>query len=334
MFAFNYLLKRASANQKWLCVASETEIFNKYGEYVHGNARNVRKVVLSQDILDKGEITRLAVISPTRVLQEINMGCSYTKANQKHSMLFFFAHGKPRSYNIQLDPRNMGSDLNVDDIVQVLDPSVPTTSTTACCYSGGWAVNPALNATILAGASPRKEVRSWPQAESSRNRCGGTVFTSAIIKRLCDETSPLLEPNVESRISGLSIGTSLQLLTPTNPIQPHSPTRGQVSTYKALLNEINRVLRQNLSVSCKHEVHFSTQDGGWEQAWVKRIGFPLRNSQLRWDQLEDYYGQQYRDKMTKKTSYTDEDPENPDYSDFVFQLPDSESSDSGGTLPI
>jgi hypothetical protein len=243
MLAFNYL-KTASNSQTWLCGASETDIFEKHGEYVHGNAHNVRKIVLSQDIFDNNEITPFTVVSQqeikTRVLQEIQTGCAYAKANQKHLMLFFFAHVRPRFYSIRLDPRNMHPsssvlDLSLDEVIPLLDPSVPTTVTTACCHSGGWTVNPALNATVIAGSSPEKETWTWPQAESVRNRIGGTVFSSAIIKTLCDETSPLLDG--ESQMSGLSTN---------NPIQPENPTENQVRTYNAFLRKTNRVLKKTL----------------------------------------------------------------------------------------
>jgi hypothetical protein len=62
---------------------------------------------------------------------------------------------------------------------------------------------------------------------------------------------------------------------------------------------------------------------------MKGIGIPLQNFKQRWDQLEDYCGQQHRDRMANKISYTNEDPGNPDYNDAVFQYTDSEDSDDG-----
>jgi hypothetical protein len=58
MYAFNYLLKKASSNQTWLAVNTEEQLLEKYGNYLHGSPFKIPKVVLSQELLDAGEVTR------------------------------------------------------------------------------------------------------------------------------------------------------------------------------------------------------------------------------------------------------------------------------------
>jgi hypothetical protein len=74
-----------------------------------------------------------------------------------------------------------------------------------------------------------------------------------------------------------------------------------------------------MSKSCRHQFHFSARNDEWEKSWINRTGLPLSKFGERWDQREDYQGLQYQAKLNCARSYTDEDPDNPDYSDGPWQ---------------
>src|SRR4051812_12263252 len=67
-FAFNYLLKGLGTSQDWMACVHPQDLVGKYGEYLHGNPYSDRKVVLSQDILDKDGLSCVTTIPSSDLL--------------------------------------------------------------------------------------------------------------------------------------------------------------------------------------------------------------------------------------------------------------------------
>ena len=316
MYAFNYLLAKASSNQTWLAVNTEEQLLDKYGDFLHGSPFQARKVVLSRRLLDAREITRAQTVSPERMIETVvdavKKACEEAKKKKAPVIIFFFSHGKP-SYDILLNAQDRRRGLTITQLQQAIDPEVLVTVATNSCYSGGWTVTPDLNATVYAAASAERRSFAWPTSGSVGQRVGGSVFASTMIKSLCEAEEPLVvdpeDPSNELR--------NLRL-DETAGAQSDSAVR-RTETLNAFVHIMDRVLKTEMSSSCRHEFHFSAQNDEWEKSWIKRTGVPLARFGERWDQLEDYYGPQYQAKLKGANSYTDEDPENPDYSDAVWR---------------
>lgn len=329
MYAFNYLLKKASSNQTWLAVNTEQQLLDKYGDYLHGSPFKIRKVVLSQELLDAGEVTRAEVVSPERmietVIERVKKACEEAKKKGLPVILFFFAHGVA-TYNILLNAEDSDRGLTIPQLQQAINPEVSVTIVTNACYSGGWTITPHLSTTFCAAVDAHRISYSWPKSDSIGRRVGGSVFASTMIKSLCDASGPLAQDgDLTDQLDNLQLHAfnsaqgSASTLDFSHPPQQSNLTTQQTGTLNAFIHVINKTLRTEMSQSCRHQFHFSAQSDEWEKSWIKRMGFPLSKFGERWDRLEDYQGPQYQAKLKGGRSYTDEDPDNPDYSDGVWQ---------------
>jgi hypothetical protein len=258
------------------------------------------------------------------VIQRVKKACEEAKKQGLPVILFFFAHGDS-SYDILLNAEDSNRGLTVPQLQQAINPEVSVTVVTNACYSGGWTVTPNLSTTFCAAADRDRESHTWPEPDSIGRRVGGSVFASTMIKSLCDASGPLAQDeDVTDQLDNLRLHAFNSAEGRSNVLhfshlQQSNATTQQTETLNAFINVINKTLRTEMSQSCRHQFHFSAQSDEWEKSWIKRMGFPLSKFGERWDRLVDYQGLQYQAKLNRARSYTDEDPDNPDYEDDVWQ---------------
>lgn len=107
-FAFNYLLKGLGSSQTWLATYSTTasELVETYVEFLHGNPCRDRKVVLSQDLLDRGEITDVTVVPEDGFLhaamEALQIEFRLSRETGSPVLLLLFCHGDEETHGVFL----------------------------------------------------------------------------------------------------------------------------------------------------------------------------------------------------------------------------------------
>ncbi|KPM39171.1 hypothetical protein AK830_g7384 [Neonectria ditissima] len=303
--AFNFLLKGLGSKQTWMTASSEAsflEFISAHPEHepglLHGNPYNDRKVVFSESLLEKKELTAFTAHSPSdlvqKFLKELKDATSLAKTSMppRPIVLLIFGHGT-ESLGVRVDySKSFLSDapnelLMFRDINSAIASDIPTTIITTACYSGGWAIKPDVNMTILTAADAcdpdasessiePETSKSWNLSKSIGRACG-SIFASTIIESLSASTSPLLEAG-----SHLVEGVSQSL-------QPQAASSTQTETYNAFCHTILETLKERITrMPEQHVFCFSAQDDEWAQCWMARVGIPLEYFKARWDQLPVY----------------------------------------------
>lgn len=222
-------------------------------------------------------------------------------------LLFLFGHGtESLGVYVNYDDREekLGNLLNFDDVALSIGPDIPATVITTSCYSGGWAVRPNINMTVLTAAGVKVEggeidegrelSKSWPLSNSISRACG-SIFASTLIRSLTSSTTPLLEVDEARSKHADNVPATLQ---------PPRPDDTQTQTYNDFCKSIVDILKEEITRRPEeHVFHFAAQDDEWAQCWMARTGMPLAHFEQRWADLP-LYG------CTQPNSPTNLDPQN------------------------
>jgi len=305
--AFNALLKGLGASQTSISAVSEQSLLKYFQDhpelapgYLHGNPHQERRVVFSEEVVSRGLLTPFTVEEPTKVtstlLEKLQSACNLALQSTPSNpvLVLLFGHGI-EDLDLCLDytktDRQGGliSSLTLGDFQASIDPAVSVTVLTTACFSGGWAVYPDLNATVLTAAarppaclldSQGKE--PWLSQSSDKSpgigRFCGSMFATSIIETLSNSASPLLElPSAIEDAAGSATCAALQ---------PENPTEEQSETYNEFCRAVVRTLRESFTRrNSQHTFRFSAKDDEWAQCWMGRTGVPLTHFQDRWNQL-------------------------------------------------
>jgi hypothetical protein len=320
--AFNYLLKGLGRKQTWISTASEEELLNfvvndsrLYPGFLHGNPFCDRKIVFNKELVERQELTPFTVcqshlVVPT-LLSEIRLACILARETDPPAsvLVLLFGHGV-QSLGICLDysqiipEGDLVGSFTIEQLQSAVPPEVPVTLLTTACYSGGWAVRPDLNMTVLTAAGDisaqpgtGNHLQTWLSLawndSPSVGRACGSMFATTVISALTASTSPLLDDDYPQDSAG------------HNPLQPSLATDAQTETYNEFCSSIVRTLGEKVTRRPEfHDFRFAAQDDEWDQCWMGRTGVPLSYFRQRWDDAPVY-------KTTSPNSFLNLDPNNP-----------------------
>ncbi|KAI9773674.1 MAG: hypothetical protein M1840_006948 [Geoglossum simile] len=262
---FNHFFRSAPvANQVWLTCCSPKYPVERYGRYAHGNPFQERRMVLEERLLDsiRGAGT-LRVVEPKNLLERfiktVEDECKEATKARQNVLLLVFGHGDSESYGVTI-----GSNSNTE-LREVSAPRLTISllkmavGKTQCallitsCFSGGWAVNPDLNLTIIATAGPEAQSQSW-NASLTRG-FSGSIVASAI-------RDAIFASEVEDEKNLGKPGMTYQELRTTE-------------TYAEMGCLVHDHLKQNDRFHDEHHISFASQDDEWAKAWRERTGIPL-----------------------------------------------------------
>ncbi|KAL2760219.1 hypothetical protein ACRALDRAFT_1067179 [Sodiomyces alcalophilus JCM 7366] len=289
-YAFNYLLKGLGSSQLWLTAADPHELLQADGPstepYLHGNPYQDRKIVLSRDLLERGELTPVTVVQSTgmidRFVSEVRAASVRAKQQNAPLLLLVFCHGLP-NFTLLLDHEEEERGLIVERLAKTIEPGCRATLYSTACYSGGWVArnltDPShipLNAAMRAAADSLGTSNAWQRSLSIGRYCG-PVFASALIETLTSASSPLIDGP-----DGNDAGNTV---TPT--LQPEKPDAEQTMTYNAFCRSVLDICENRVRRLWPHQgFTFNAQDDKWADSWTGRTGTPLGHFEARWNELE------------------------------------------------
>ncbi|KAI9766499.1 MAG: hypothetical protein M1840_006456 [Geoglossum simile] len=272
---FNHLFRSAPvANQIWLTCCSPKQLVERYGRYAHGNPFQERRVVLEERLLEtiRGAGT-LRVVEPKMLLERfvktVEDECKEAMKAEQNVLLLIFGHGDSHSYGVTI-----GSNSNIDfkelsapkltiNRLKAAIGKAQCTLLMTSCYSGGWAVNPDLNLTVIAAAGRTEESQSWNV--SLARGYSGSVVASAI----CDA---ILASEIEDEKNLGKPGMTYQEIQTTE-------------TYAEMSCLVHDHLKQSDRFHDQHRISFASQDDEWTKAWKERTGIPLAFFKAKWEEL-------------------------------------------------
>ncbi|BAE59995.1 hypothetical protein BDV35DRAFT_382091 [Aspergillus flavus] len=266
-YLFHYLfsdLHGPTASQIWMTSEKPEDLVRKYKEYVHGDPRGERRVVLDKSMLPGIEQSgSLRVVSRKDLLERflctLREQSLLAKTNDQHLVVMVFGHGDERTYGVALG--GYKPNLHIENVKRALQPDTSVTLFMTSCYSGGWIVQPNtmrsryINATGITGAGPKAESKSWPESSSLRRACG-SIIASAIL-----QTSIAIEESQET------------VAVHTDP------------TYYSFAQSVYDSYKRLDPLADTHKIHFSAQDDQWALHFKCRSGMPLSQLKLRWESL-------------------------------------------------
>ncbi|EEY17465.1 conserved hypothetical protein [Verticillium alfalfae VaMs.102] len=281
-YAFNYLLHGLGSSQTWL-TAALLKADPRFPVYLHGNPYQERKVVLSNDLLKSGELTRVTVVRSNNMiaqfLREVRQASKQAVKQQVPLLLLVFCHGLP-NLTMLLDCGEKSKGITPTTLDGAIEPGCRYTVYTTACHSGGWVVKTTsdhwhspLNTSMLAAASRNTTSNAWQDSRSISRACG-SVFASAVIEALTCNSTPLID----------SLGDGCA--GDSNMLQPTEPSDTQTATYNTFCDSIltccaDRVHR----LWYEQEFTFSAQNDHWGNSWTGRSGIPLGHFEQRWNKL-------------------------------------------------
>jgi hypothetical protein len=281
-YAFNYLLK-GHGKQFWITALNPDEILNRWGNYLHGNSYKERKVVLSKQLINAGQLSKPIITKPTDLKStflQISKDCANEARQRKVPLVvFIFSHGEV-DHRVLMGKNQNGDDLwvHIDEFRAAIGLAVDFTVISTACFSGGWITHKMLNATASSAAGDDGRLvysGSWNESKSIGRYCG-SIYASTLIQVLSDESSPLLRENQQLHLQG-SPG-SLQSSSNNAPV---------AKAFNEFAWTVQETLAQRIDRTWNmHEFHFSAQNDEWETSWTGRTGLPLVQYGERWAKLE------------------------------------------------
>ncbi|KAJ5266759.1 hypothetical protein N7478_009567 [Penicillium angulare] len=262
-YLFHHLLEPKfprSPNQLWLTCEDPAALVAKYGEFLHGDSKGDRRVVLDNAILPAIVGSGNIRVCPRQDLLERYLSTLREQANEaarlgEHLLLFIFGHGKP-DFSLEVAQ----SSLELKDFRRILPPNLSVTIFMTPCYSGGWLVIPdfpqkLLNATAVTAAGPKAMSFSWPKS-STLQRSSGSLVASAFLRCLIDIEEDSERQEIEHHPTYIKLAKSIYDCVKTMGIQ------GRES-----------------------EISFSAENDEWEQSYQSRLGLPLTEYKAKWESL-------------------------------------------------
>jgi hypothetical protein len=316
-YLFNHLLRKAPvANQTWLTSCEPKNLVKEYTRYAHGNHFQERRVVLEERLLDAIYAPgTLRVVAPNvlldRFLVTVKEECEAAVKNNQNILLLVFGHGDDSTYGVTIGSNavktfheNTAPRLKINRLKLAVGKKARCTLLITSCYSGGWAMRPDLNMTIIAAAGPKKESLSWNQ--SSSLRFSGSIVASAICKAISEtelkDAENIGKPGMDD--------DELQ----------------DTETYAEMGCLIYDHLKQTDRLHDKHHISFAAQDDEWTKAWRARTGIPLSFFKQRWEELSIIPAQ--------ADAFTNRDPSSPFKGSFNLASLSLGESRTGSAMPL
>ena len=217
----------------------------------------------------------------TNFLNAVKAECDLARNQDQPLLVMLFGHGDSTSKGVQLGLEVVQGKttlplLEMDAFREAVGGNVQVTVLSTACFSGGWAINPQLNTTILAAAGPSPssgsskyitgESEAWA-ASSTMGRYCGSIYATAVIDTLAQENAPHIENLKEGQVM---------------------PEEERSATYSTFANTIYQVLFTRVDKwAAVHDIRFSAQDDAWDMEWKQRTGLPLAQYRSRWDSLPE-----------------------------------------------
>ncbi|KAI9763102.1 MAG: hypothetical protein M1840_000914 [Geoglossum simile] len=270
---FNHLFRNAPvANQIWLTCCNPRLLVEQYGRYAHGNPCQERRIVLEEQLLVAiQEAGTLRIVEPRilleRFLKTVEDECKEAVKNGQEVLLLVFGHGDGDTYGVTIGSNSntefkevSAPRLRVNRLKVAVGSKARCTLLMTSCYSGGWAMKPDLNFTVITAAGSTVESQSW-NASLTRG-FSGSIVASAI-------RDAIFATEVENEGA---VGMAHEELVETE-------------TYAEMGCLIHDCLKENDRFHDKHEISFAAQDDKWTMAWRKRTGIPLAFFKGKWEEL-------------------------------------------------
>ncbi|KAL8902802.1 MAG: hypothetical protein Q9207_004375 [Kuettlingeria erythrocarpa] len=291
-YAFNFLLRNEGAAQSWMTTENPSQLIEKYHEYLHGSQLQTRKAVLDNDILTENPPHHLKLFPRDALLANflsaVKAECDVARELDQPVLVLLFGHGDQTSKGVYLGvdpsgPKPTYPLLEMEAFREAMGVGVAVTVVSTACFSGGWAVNPRLNATTLAGAAPGLSKvdpkyitgvsESWTASESLSRSCG-SIYATAIIKALTSEDVPFLEERATAESS--------------KEADDRASENDRASTYGRFCENLYRILFTQVdNWAAVHDIRFSAQDDEWGMEWKRRTGLPLSHYAAKWETLRE-----------------------------------------------
>lgn len=255
-------------------------------EYVHGSPAKARKIVLNDEMLKTDPLQGLTVVHRYSVvpifLNALASECALARDQQHLVLVLLFGHGNSVTKGIYLglqepEVNNTPPLLQMDALREAVGLNVQVTVLSTACYSGGWAINPRLNTTMLATSRPGPSIQvakyttgesePW-SASKTLGRICGSIYATAVIQALSDENAPYVNQSTQSTAS--------------------SDKAEKIDAYSTFANTIYQVLfTRGDNWAADHEIRFSAEDDEWSMQWHRRTGLPLAHYAPRWASLPE-----------------------------------------------
>ncbi|QKX58006.1 uncharacterized protein TRUGW13939_05126 [Talaromyces rugulosus] len=282
-YLFHHLLSPGvgvTPQQIWITSEEPRDLIGKYREYVYGDPKGGRRVVLNEDMLQQIQVSgTIRVVQRDQLLERFvstvrEQACLAADADE-HLVILIFGHGQWGTYGVHIghNGRREIPVLHIEDINRALKPNNKVTLFSTACYSGGWLVQPDvnryrhINTTGIAAAAPTRESISWP-VSASVGRAGGSVFAGSILQSLIDLSE--------------------------------SPDRHQIledPTYIELANSVYVAYNKLNPYPEDQGIHFSAQDDTWEKQYEQRVGIPLSRFRERFESLPSIPDGEYQSRF-------------------------------------
>jgi hypothetical protein len=310
---FNHLFRSAPvANQIWLTCCSPKQLVERYGRYAHGNPFQERRVVLEERLLEtiRGAGT-LRVVEPKTLLERfiktVEDECKEAIKAEQSVLLLIFGHGDSRSYGVTIGSnsntefRELSAPRLTINRLKIAVGKAQCTLLMTSCYSGGWAVNPDLNSTVIAAAGPKAKSQSWNAslAQGFSRSIVASAIRDAIFASEIEDEKNLGKP-----------GMTYQELQTTE-------------TYAEMGCLVHDHLKQSDRFHDLHRISFASQDDEWTKAWRERTGIPLAFFKAKWEELSIL--------PTQEDAYSNRDPSSAFGGSLAQSLSDIRL---GSTIPL
>ncbi|MCJ1401666.1 hypothetical protein MMC11_004883 [Xylographa trunciseda] len=270
-FLFHHLLKGTASKQIWMTCVKPEALVKKYKEYVHGNPKSIRKVVLDAtmvaetqdiDVHQGNDLLERFLATVASVSKEV-------RGTQQPILVLIFGHGRMNTFAITIGGSGEHSGCPVLTIEKFKDailrhnPDPNIALLTTSCFGGGWVQSPYLNTTAMSGVNHRQELLSWPMTESL-SRCCGSRFASGIAWAL-----------IKQEIKGIRQATD------------EGEELRQSPTFASLVATIHQTLKEEIDPRESYNISFSAKDDLWGTDYRVRTGLPLASFQQRYNTLQD-----------------------------------------------
>lgn len=276
-YGFKTLYKDTCASQVWIHSEQPQALVDVYGEYLHGNPFEDRKVVLSQDLLDEGLGKDVVVVPRAQLKQQfcllLKREAELARNHGQSLLVMTMAYGREETHAVNLGELHNKDDwFAIDDFKNAVisesalqcgasKTDLDITYLTTACFSGGWTIQVDLNRTMFAAAGPEQESASW-YGSPSIGRYSGSIYATAIMQAWDKES-----------MAAHTVGSS-----------PASSSTQK--TLAAFHEEVYDTLFSIDKWAQVHDIRFSAQDGNWDTPWTTRAGFPLISFAHKWNQLK------------------------------------------------
>ncbi|KAI0392527.1 hypothetical protein F5Y17DRAFT_355232 [Xylariaceae sp. FL0594] len=247
-YAFNYLLRGLGSHQTWLSATSPRDLLRTYGRYCHGNPYQPRRVVLSDTLLDEGNISMPTVLPrdgmKRGVLETLTRLSDLSHEIEAPLLVLVFGHRQPEDHSLFIESYE-GPECNVithaltiEDFRRATTRAKHVSLITTAYFSGGWALTP--------------DLRSWPESPSSENLYG-SIFASSATCFLTDQTRET----------------------------------GDMPTFNKVCRTLRETLDIGLTRFREaHVFQFSACDYNYGGAWSAVSALPFTDFETRWNALE------------------------------------------------